>query len=267
MTYSNTPSLNSNCSLKEGSVLRAMLTIFVLLFSFSVAEAKTIEADYSVEFGIVGQVGKVHASLTSDERYYMIDANVSALGIAKIVTDDLKERHISKGYVVKGVLVTHMYQMIKSYGEYTSTTIYKTNHEKKRVTRRDKLWKYGKLVSDRKITLDYYGKDDLLTLFLNLPQHIQQKQMPKDYVFKVVGEDRMNGRVDVSIPSSGSLQKIQGFVDKGKAGDWFATIIMHRQLYESSQGELDVRIGQEGLVEKAVLKDLFFFGDVRIIKQ
>jgi hypothetical protein len=42
---------------------------------------------------------------------------------------------------------------------------------------------------------------------------------------------------------------------------------MHRQLYQSSQGELDVRIGKEGLVEKAVLKDLIFFGDVRIIKQ
>jgi len=267
MTYSNTPSLTFVCSLKGGNVLRTIFTIFLLLFSSSTVQAKTIEADYSVEFGIVGQVGKVHASLTSDGRYYMIDANVSAMGIAKVVTDDLKERHISKGYVVKGILVTHMYQMIKSYGEYTSTTIYKTDHEKKRVTRRDKLWKYGKLVSDRKITLDYYGKDDLLTLFLNLPQHIQEKQTPKDYIFNVVGEDRMSGRVDVSIPSLVSLRKIQSFVDKGKAGDWFATVIMHRQLYQSSQGELDVRIGQEGLVEKAVLKDLFFFGDVRIIKQ
>jgi hypothetical protein len=253
--------------LKEARVLRTVFTVLVFLFSSSAAQAKTIEADYSVEFGIVGQVGKVHATLTTDERYYMIDANVSALGIAKVVTDDLKERHISKGYVIKGVLVTHMYQMIKSYGEYTSTTIYKVDHAKKRVTRKDKLWQYGKLVRDRKITLDYYGKDDLLTLFLNLPQHIQQKLTPKDYVFTVVGEDRMDGRVDVNIPSPGSRQKIQSFVDKGKAGDWFATVIMHRQLYQSSQGELDIRVGQEGLVEKAVLKDLFFFGDVRIIKQ
>jgi len=257
------------CSLKERRVLRLFFIFMplVLLFSFSLAQAKTIKADYSVEFGIVGQVGKVDASLTSDERYYMIDANVSALGIAKIVTDDLKERHISKGHIVKGVLVTDMYQMIKSYGEYTSTTIYKVDHQKKRVTRRDKLWKYGKLITDRKITLDYYGKDDLLTLFLNLPKHIQEKQTPKEHLFKVVGEDRKNGRVDVTIPSPGSLKAIQSVVDKGNKGDWFATVIMHRQLYQSSQGELDVRIGQEGLVEKAVLKDLFFFGDVRIIKQ
>ena len=245
----------------------SIFTTFVLLFFSSFVQAKTIEADYSVEFGIVGQVGKVHATLESDDKYYIINANVSALGIAKAVTDDLKERHISKGHVVNGLLVTHMYQMIKSYGKYTSTTIYRVDHKRKRVTRQYKKWKYDKLVTDRKAKLDYYGKDDMMTLFLNLHKHIKDKQTPKKYRFIAVGADRKNGRVDVSIPSKNSLSKIKDLVGKGKEGDWFSTVIMHRRLYQSSQGELDVRIGKEGLVEKAVLKDLIFFGDVRIIKE
>ena len=106
-----------------------------------------------------------------------------------------------------------------------------------------------------------------MTLFLNLPLHIKAKTSPKKYLYKVVGADRKNGRVDVNIPKPKALKEIKDFVGKGEAGDWFSTVIMHRQLYQSSQGELDVRIGQEGLVEKAVLKDLIFFGDVRIIKQ
>ena len=60
---------------------------------------------------------------------------------------------------------------------------------------------------------------------------------------------------------------MKSLLGKGKEGDWYSTVVMHRKLYHSKQGELDVRIGQEGLVEKAVLKDLIFFGDVRIIKQ
>jgi hypothetical protein len=242
------------------------ITIIFIFFS-SVLYAEKIEADYSVEFGIVGEVGKVHAVLISDNKHYKIDANVSALGIAKAITDDLKERHISKGHVSKGVLVTDMYQMIKSYGEYTSTTIYRVDHRKKRLTRQHKRWKYDKLIIDRKQRLDYYSKDDMMTLFLNLHKHIEDKKTPKAYRYKAVGADRKNGRVDVTIPSQKSLKKVKHFVGEGDKGDWHSTVVMYRKLYQSKKGELDVRIGQEGLVEKAVLKDLIFFGDVRIIKE
>lgn len=241
--------------------------MFLFIFFTAMVHAKKIEADYSVEYGIIGEVAKVHAALRSDQKYYMLDANVSAMGIAKIVTDDLQERHISKGHISKGVLVTDMYQMIKSFGYYTSTTIYRVDHQKKRVTRQYKKWKYDQLITDRTVKLDYYGKDDMMTLFLNLPKHIKEKYLPKKYQFKAVGADRKNGRVDITIPSPQVLKEIIHFVDEGQEGEWYSRVIMYRKLYHSKQGELDVRINQEGLVEKAVLKDLIFFGDVRIIKQ
>jgi hypothetical protein len=117
------------------------------------------------------------------------------------------------------------------------------------------------------VTLDYYGKDDMMTLFLNLPKHITHKYTAKQYRFIAIGADRKNGRVDITLPSERSLKQMKSLLGKGKEGDWYSTVVMHRKLYHSKQGELDVRIGQEGLVEKAVLKDLIFFGDVRIIKQ
>lgn len=244
-----------------------MFISFIFIFFTSLLNAKHIEADYSVEFGMFGQVGKVHATLTSDDRYYMLDANVSAVGIARAVTDDLKERHISKGHIINGFLVTDMYQMIKSFGHYTSTTIYKVNHKKKRLTRQYKKWKYDKQIINETDTLDYYAKDDMMTLFLNLPKHIKQKQTAKKYQFKAIGADRKNGRVDVTIPTQNTLVQMKSLVGKSQEGDWYSTVVMHRKLYHSKQGELDVRIGKEGLVEKAVLKDLIFFGDVRIISQ
>ena len=239
----------------------------LFLFFSSVLHAIEIEADYSVEFGIVGEVGKVHATLRSDQRYYMLDANVTAVGIAKAVTDDLKERHISKGHISKGLLVTDMYQMIKSFGHYTSTTIYRVNHKKKRVTRQYKKWKYDRQIRDETETLEYYGKDDMMTLFLNLSKHIKEKYRHKKYQFKAIGADRKNGRVDIAIPSRNTLKQITTLLGKGEEGDWYSRVIMHRKLYHSKQGELDVKIGKEGLVDKAVLKDLYFFGDVRIIRQ
>ncbi len=241
---------------------------FILIFCVLAVNAKNIEVDYSVKFGIFGEVAKVHATLTSDRKYYTINATVMAMGnIAKSVTNNLKERHISKGHIERGLLVTDMYQMIKSYGEYTSTTIYSVNHRKKSVTRHDKEWKQGSKIKDKKVTLGYYSKDDMLTLFLNLPKHIKEKYKSRHYTFKAVGADRKNGRVDMTIPTQDTLKKMGDLVGKVKEGDWYSTVVMHRKLYHSKKGELEVKINKEGIVDKAVLKDLIFFGDVRIIRQ
>jgi hypothetical protein len=131
--------------------------IFIIFFT-SILSAKNIEADYSAEFGIVGEVARAHATLTSNGRSYTLDANIEAVGaIAKTVTDNLKERHISKGHMHNGLLVTDMYQMIKSYGEYSSTTIYRVDHKKKRVTRHYIKWRKSKEIINEKVRLGYYG--------------------------------------------------------------------------------------------------------------
>ena len=252
----------------NSKIIRISFIFISFIYLFPVVNAKNIEADYSAEFGIVGEVARAHATLTSNRKVYALDANVLSVGaIAKTVTNNLKERHISKGHIVNGLLVTDMYQMIKSFGHYTSTTIYRVNHKKRKLTRQYKKWEYDKLIKDRTVILDYYSKDDMMTLFLNLPKHIKDKYTHKEYQFKAVGADRKNGRVDITIPSPGTLGEMKNFLGEGQEGDWYSTVVMHRKLYHSKQGELDVKIGKEGQVDKAVLKDLIFFGDVRIIRQ
>ena len=248
---------------------KRMLRIsYIFLLCTFVLNAANIEADYSVKFGVFGEVAKVHATLTMDQKYYTINATVVAVGnIARSATNNLKEKHISKGHIERGLLVTDIYQMVKSYGEYTSTTIYSTNHKKKRVTRHDKEWKRGVKIKDKKVTLGYYSKDDMLTLFLNLPKHIKEKYKSRHYTFKAVGADRRNGRVDMTVPTQNALKSMGELVGKVKEGDWYSTVVMHRKLYHSKKGELEVKMGKEGMVDKAVLKDLIFFGDVRIIRQ
>ncbi len=230
--------------------------------------AKTIEVDYSIEFGIVGEVAKVHAILSTNYKTYKIDANVLIVGtIAKTVTDNLEERHISTGHIRNGLLVTDTYQMIKSYGNYSSTTIYQINHKKKRVTRHYLKWENSKKIIDNKVMLGYYGRDDLMTFFLNLHLHIKEKYKSRNYNFKVVGADRKNGQVDVNIPSENILIEMKKIVGDGQQGDWYNKVVMYRKLYNSKKGELEVRMGKDGIVDKAVLKDLIFFGDIRIIRQ
>ena len=39
------------------------------------------------------------------------------------------------------------------------------------------------------------------------------------------------------------------------------------KIYKSKDGELMVRMGADGIIQKAVLKDIFMYGDVRIIRE
>lgn len=60
------------------------------------------------------------------------------------------------------------------------------------------------------------------------------------------------------------MQKLLG---KTKKGEWIMNVIMHRKLYNSKKGELMVRMGESGYIQKAVLKDILLYGDVRIIRE
>lgn len=254
--------------MKPSLLKNKTIQIFCLWALTAIAiNAGDLNERYSIEYGILGEVANVSASLKSDKKHYILDANVTITGsIAKMITRHLKERHISKGHIKDGRLISDSYQMIKSYGKYKSTTLYETHHKRKKVTKAFKLWKNGKKVVDEFRTLGYYGANDMMTLFLNLNKQIKKKNLPKHYRYKVVGADRMNGLVDVIVPSKKELKKILPLLGEEK-NSWYSKVIMHRKLYNSKQGELAVKIGKEAILDKAVLKDLIFFGDVRIIRE
>jgi len=252
-----------------------MFKIFTISLLFPLfLQAKTMVADYIVEFGIVGQVGQVHTVYKDDAKYYSIDTNLSAVGImAKTITKNLKEHHICKGYLEKNLRVVNSYEMIKSYGDYKSTTLYTVDHKRKKVIKYYKLWeknkktdKYEKVIDDR-IRLGYYAKSDMVTLFLNLGPFIKDKTKPHKYLFKAVGADRENGRVDIRIPSKKEARMMKKLVGNPKSDEWLMNLVMHRKLYNSKKGELMVRMNKDNIMQKAVLKDILFFGDVRIVKQ
>jgi len=141
-----------------------------------------------------------------------------------------------------------------------STKLYTINHKEKNVNRAFKRWKNGTLVNDDNDTLDFYAKDDLLTLYFNLDKKISDKTLPKNYTFKAVGAEKQDGEVEVVIPSE--LDEYKEAL--GESSDsWFARAIIHQNIFSSDKGELLLRIGNDGITQKAVLKDLLFFGDIR----
>ena len=224
--------------------------------------AERITADYKVEFGIIGEIGIANAVLTRDTDTYEIDVKLKATGLAATLSGDREEHHISKGHIENGLMVADYYQITKSYGAKMVNKLYTINHTDKTVLKSYKYWKNGKLKKDTNKTLDFYSKDDLLSLYFNLDQKIQDKKENKSYLFTAVGAEKQQGDVEVYIPQSSELGEYKEVLGE-ENNAWYAKAIVHQNIFSSDKGELLLKIGEDGITQKAVLKDLILFGDIR----
>jgi len=238
------------------------LLILLSFLTLSTLNAETITADYRVEFGIFGEIGVANAVLTRDENSYEISVKLEATGMTKTLSGDRKEHHISKGHIENGVMVSDMYQIIKSHGTTTINKIYRADHETKTVSKMYKRWKNGVLTKDKMTTIDFYSKDDLLTLYFNLDKKIVDKKMSNSYTFTAIGAEKQQGSVDVEIPSATELPEFTEALGSDESS-WYARAVIHQNIFSSDKGELMLKIAEDGITEKAVLKDLIFFGDIR----
>ena len=236
--------------------------ILITMIMLSTLTAQTIKADYKVEFGIFGEIGIANAVLTRDENSYEIDVQLKATGLAKTLSGGRTEQHISKGHIENGLMVSDMYQVIKSHGSKTSNKIYRLDHKTKSVTKTYKSWESGKIENESSETLKFYSKDDLLTLYFNLNKKIDRTKEDKHYTFLAVGAEKQEGKAEIYIPKKSDSAEYQKMLGSNN-NSWYARAIIHQKIFSSDKGELMLRIGNDGITQKAVLKDLIFFGDIR----
>ena len=156
--------------------MKKSLFILGLVLAFmSQMQAKVLDVSYKVSFGILGQMGISDAHLETKGDKYTIDIKMKATGLAKILSKNRKERHISKGHVVNGLYISDSYKVIKSYGKKHIEKLYTIDHKKKKVKKEYLSKKNGKITKEEHMVLDFYSKNDLLTLYFNLSKMIKDK--------------------------------------------------------------------------------------------
>ena len=246
-------------------MIKKLFLYIIFFFSFSVfAHTKIIYADYNVSYGIFGKIGVAKAILEKKPTSYLIDIKLEATGLAKLLSGGREEHHISQGHIVNGLMISDLYQVIKSHGDIVVNKEYWVDHKQKKIKKKYKKYKQGQLVSDRTSYLTFYSKDDLLTLYFNLDSAIKNKKQSNTYLFKAVGAERQDGKVSVYIPKEDELRFYKK--ELGETSQWYATVIIHQQIFSSKEGRLMLGVAKDGITNKAVLKDVIFFGDIRAVR-
>ena len=244
------------------SCFKSIVSIIFVLYGTAYADA--IKADFDVSYGIFGKIGTAKAVLNKESNSYTIDIKLAATGLARLLSSGRKEHHISKGHISKGMMISDVYKVIKSHGDVLVNKEYCLDHKKKTIQKTYTKSYKGKVVKTEVHTLDFYTKDDLLTLYFNLDQAVPDKDKPKTYIFKAVGAERQQGKVSVVIPKEAERPKYIEVL--GKDAAWYATAIIHQKIFSSKEGRLMLAVGEDGITNKAVLKDVIFFGDIRAVR-
>jgi len=115
--------------------------------------------------------------------------------------------------------------------------------------------KYGHFHTHTKRDLNYYAKNDLLTLYFNLDHYFK----PSKYRYKLyaVGGNETDGEVDIEIlRNPGSIKRIL------KADGRYLRVLLNQKIFASKKGELYLVQGDDGIATKGLLKDVIMFGDI-----
>jgi hypothetical protein len=244
---------------------KLFLVVSMMFFTNLSLSAETIRADYDVSYGIFGKIGVAKAILRKSRTAYEIDIHLAATGMAKALSGNRKERHLSKGHIRKGVLISDSYEVIREYRSTKVVKRYIIDHQKRIVRKIYRKFKKGKLVDEQKQRLSFYAPNDLLTLYFNLDRLLPDKSRAGTYEFQAVGAEKQQGRVSVVIPSKSALPSYKD--DLGNGAAWYATVVIHQKIFMSKEGRLQLAVGKDGITQTALLKDLILFGDIRAVRK
>lgn len=227
--------------------------VLLLLFFSQIAGAQILSATYEVSYGIFKKLGTATARFeTKEDQTYSIKIEARTEGLAKLLTNNRIETYESYGVILNGYLVPQKYIKIRRTDAQKKIKIYTFDHPNKIVWRES-------IDSDEwdKVKNDFYAPEDILSLFFNVKNHLQNQE---DRPFYVVGANRKDGRIDVNFPKNGSLAEIKKKLGSDQ-GD-FLKVILNDRIFSSANGELMINLGSDGLCDKAILEDVLFFGDI-----
>lgn len=259
----------------------------ILILCASALFGETISAKYEISFGVFGAVGSANTRLVREGDRYEIVMDAVAQGVAGSLSGQRRESFRSKGRVVAGLLVPDLYvhEVSRKKGKTTKNErkTYAFDYAHKTI----KFQKFKgtggelQLVSDE--ILPYFATNDLLSLFFNFSKipHSGDK-----FFVRAAGAKGADGRIDIERPRGSAAANIASELgvappsetdansgaaasakpDEHGADKQAATIyvvFINQPIFSSSRGELHLSLNERGYADRAVLKDVLLFGDIR----
>lgn len=244
-------------------------TIVLILFinSFLFSSTKIINAKYEITYGSFLPLGIATTSVKLNKKTYEIQMKAYATGLAKLLSNNRVEIYKSYGVIKNNKLIPQKFIKIKNDNLKKRKRVFSFDEEKKQILvkeeKEERIVKFDenfnknyKLKKSKKIKkLDYYASQDILSLFFNLKNSLVNYEKDKNYTKKAVGANKTKGIIDIFLPKN----KIEELNTKNSN---HLIAYINQQIFSSQRSELLISLNKEGFCNKAILKDVLFFGDI-----
>jgi len=249
------------------------LTLLFILVLFSVSSfAKIIEAKYDVTYGSLLDLGVATTTLEINKNTYTIKIVAKTTGMARHLSKNRVEIYESYGIIKDNEFIPNKHIKTKKDDDKQRTKTYTFDHKNKKIFVENvksgikinynaQLEKVEVPFSSKSIsTLDYYAKDDLLSLFFNIKDVVKDFEKGKEYSLKAVGANKTKGVINIAMPDEKRLKMMNEVLktdDKIKF-----TAYINQKIFQSKRGELLISLNKHGFCTFTVLKDVLLFGDI-----
>ncbi len=226
--------------------MKLIVTLFLFLSILSGTQRQMLSAEYAISYAIFGKIGEAEASLAVEGSRYRIAIQAHATGVAKLMSNRRVERYESRGSVVNGKLKPEIF-IVETYKgkHFRSLHRFLFDHKRKTVREIIDLTDQREHKHKEKV-VDYYAQEDILTLFFNLRFYLKSRCANKKCTIVAVGANEKDGKVDITALGENRFK-----------------VILHRRIFASKEGEMQIHINRYGICDRALLKDVVFFGDVK----
>lgn len=239
-----------------------VLAVFLALSLFGFTKV----ADYDVEYGWFKELGEAKASLVVNGQNYHIRIEGKTKGIAKFLSRGREEVYESYGTVAASGYLPAKFIQFKRWSDKAERTTYLFNHAAKTVQKIKEKYDGGVLIDKNSEINKYYADNDILTLYFNISDDFRTMKPGAHKIYYAVGANPKDGRVDLIIPSGAKLGDIKETFEGVRASS-YVMVYINQPIFSSERGELWIAFNGQNDCERATLKNVILFGDIRGILQ
>ena len=238
-----------------------MKILLIITLYISLIYSEKIKIKYDISFSFFGKIGEAHLTVKIDKNRYLIDIQAFFTGFAKVLSKNLRERHISKGFIHKNIFYSKEYKSIKIKQKIKKVTKISINYKNKKIYQIFHKYLENKLEEEKKTTLskDKYSTDDILNIFFNIKHYIKKGKLTK---YKIIGIKKEQ-MLEILVPSQKIIDNYS--LLNNKTISKYIHIILNQTILSSKNGEIIAGLSnKDNFLDEAIVKDVLLLGDILI---
>lgn len=222
-----------------------MKYLFTLLIISTFLYSKTYKATYEAKYSFFGTIIKANGIYENNKTNYHIKTILKTTGIAASLSNNLIQSYESIGIIKKNILIPKKFIFFRKNYHKKVVITYLFDY-KNRVIKKIK-YQNSKFIYDKNLT--YFTKNDILTIYFNLPQYINKNK--NNYTFYAVEGKKNSGRIDVNI-----IKDNQNII--------IIKANLYNKIFLDNKGIVYLTIDKKyWITQKAIMKNILHLGDVK----